>query len=239
MKKPEVLTLQLRHESRPLQLGQIAEVSRPGNDNNLNIGIACFEKDMILEFPKRRDSLRFGVFILLLIELCHSHGLPSGKKMNAIRDLGKYFQAYVVFEETALPETVYPKVDLVWRFPTMLLNLRDQELSINPAQVVEILPIGASSVSLRTSCSPNGRQVVFRTRHDAKCFIAYVRLLMEVWNPTIPPNFDQVNEITELGEYLAPYLRKPDDASLLKKVRRDGKKGITAELVNDHPVRYI
>ena len=236
--KPEFVALQLRHESRPLQLRQIAEISRPGNDNNLTIGIADCEQDMRLRFPKRRDSRRFGVFLLLFIELCHPHVLPSRRKMNAIRDLGKYFQAYVVFEETALPDTVYPKADLVRRFPTML-NLRDQELSINPAQVVEIFPTGDYSVDLRTSCSAYSTQVVFRTKHDAKCFIAYVELLMDTWNPEIPPNFDRINMIAEFGEYLAPYLREPDYASLLKKVRRDLKKGIRAELVDDSPVRHV
>lgn len=157
--------------------------------------------------------------------------------MRVIRDLGKYFQAYVVFEETALPDTVYPEADLVWSFPTML-HLRDQELTINPAHVVEIFPSGDYSVSLQTSCSTYSMQVTFKTKHDAECFIAYVRLLMDTWNPEIPPNFDRINAIAEFGEYLVPYLRKFDYASLLKKVRKDLKKGRVAELVDDNPISY-
>ena len=231
-------TLQLWHGCGLIEPLLIAEISHPGDDHNLNIRMAGSSKDMITGLASRCDSHRYDMFLQLHVELRHPHILPTRKRIQTIRDLENYFQELVVFEDDEHHDAVYPKTNHTRsHFP--MIHLTDQDLGINPIQIVELFYPNDRSVTFRTSASDYRMKVNFTTRRDARCFYTYLWLHIKAWNPHTPLSPEEMRDLADLSDYLAPsYIRKPDYSSLMKDVRKDLKKGRKAELIDDEPVHY-
>ena len=230
--------LQLWHGYGLIEPLLIAEISHPGDDHNLNIRMAGCCKDMITKLAARCDSHRYDMLLQLHVELRHPHILPTRKRIKAIRDLGSYFQEYIVFEDDEHQGVVYPKTNHTRSYFPMI-HLTYQDLSINPIQIVELFYPDACSVTLRTSASDYRMKVNFTTHRDAYCFYTYVWLHIKAWNPHTPLTQEEMRDLADLGDYLAPsYIRETDYSSLMKGVRKDRKKGRKAELIDDEPVHY-
>ena len=232
-------TLQLWHGYGLIEPLLIAEISHPSDDHNLIIRMAGSSKDMRTRLTSRRESHRYDMFLQLHVELRHPHVLPTRKRIKAIRDLGNYFQEYIVFEDDEYHDAVYPKTSHTRSyFPMIHLTCRD--LSLNPIQIVKLFYPNDCSVTLWTSASDDRMKIDFRTRRDAYCFYRYVWLHMKAWNPHTPLSPEEMRDLVDLGDYLAPlYIRKPKFSSLMKGVRKDRKKGRRAELVDDEPVSWV
>ena len=230
--------LQLWHGYRLIVPLLIAEISHPSDDHNLNIRMAGSRKDMITGLASRCDSHRYDMLFQLHVELRHPHILPTRKRIKAIRNLGNYFQEYIVFEDDEYHDAVYPKTNHARSYFPMI-HLTYQDLTINPIQIVELFYPNDCSVTFRTSASDDPMKINCTTRRDARCFYTYVWLHIKAWNPHTPLSPEEMRDLTDLGDYLAPsYIRKPKYSSLMKGVRKDLKKGRKAELIDDEPVHY-